>query len=322
MRRMTALAALLASLALAGSAQAAPINIGSPLAADFQIAGVNKTSTQMNSTLTDPGALVSAPVSGALIRWRYVGGIGGPFFLRVLRPGAAGTYTTVASSPAVVPISTGEEVQEIAIPVQAGDTIGINLPAGAKIGARAVAGPAGVSSWIPPIVEGQTRAPDALQQGIELGFSALLLPAPTIASIDPPYASFQGGNKVTITGTDIGSATSVEFGGIPVAFTPQSESQIRATAPGGRLGPTSVTVTTVAGTSAPSSFTTIACVVPKLKGKTVKQARKRLKRTWCSLPVILHREGARAKSGRVQKQIPKPGKRRYSPSKRITLIVG
>lgn len=322
MRRKTALAALLASLVLAGSAQASPINIGSPIAGDFQLVDIPQTATLSNVGLAEPGALVSAPVGGALIRWRYVGGVGGPFSLRVLRPGAAGAYTAVGSSPAVTPTSAEQQVYDVAIPIQAGDTIAINAPAGSKLGAKAVAAPAGLLGWAPPIIEGASRTPDAQGTGTELAFGALLLPAPIITSISPPYASFKGGNRVTITGTDIGYATSVEFGGVPVEFEPRSESEIRATAPGGKLGPNGVTVTTVAGSSAPSPFRTIACVVPQLKGKTVEQARKTLKRAWCAPPVVIRLQGASAKSGRVQKQIPKPGKKRYSPNKRVTLTIG
>jgi hypothetical protein len=320
--RKTALAAILASLVLAGSAQAAAINIGSSLAGDFQLASVAKTSTLSNSALADPGALVSAPVSGALIRWRYQGAVGGPFALRVLRPAADGSYTAVASSPAVVPTSTGEHVYEVAIPIQAGDTIGINATEGSRLGGKAVAEPFGISSWAPALVEGEGRPPTTTQKGIELAFGALLLPAPTVTAVKPARASFEGGVEVTITGADLGFATNVSFGGVPVAFGVDSESQLQARAPGGRVGAADVTVTTVAGASAPFRIEYVACVVPRLKGKTVKQAKKRLKRADCGAPVVVHEAGKGTKSARVLKQTPKPGKRRYPPDKRVTLIVG
>lgn len=50
------------------------------------------------------------------------------------------------------------------------------------------------------------------------------------------------------------------------------------------------------------------CVVPKLKGKKLKAAKKRLRRADCKIGHVGKRKGVSAKTGKVVKQKPKPGK--------------
>lgn len=69
-----------------------------------------------------------------------------------------------------------------------------------------------------------------------------------------------------------------------------------------------VAATTPAGASPlvrADRFTYEACIVPKLKGKTLKIARKKLKAADCKLGKV---RGKKAKSARVESQHPKPGK--------------
>jgi YVTN family beta-propeller protein len=80
-------------------------------------------------------------------------------------------------------------------------------------------------------------------------------PAPAVTAITPASGPQAGGTSVTIAGTGFFGATEVHFGSVPVtAFTVNSATQITATAPAAAsTGTVHVTVTTLAGTSAPSS---------------------------------------------------------------------
>ena len=75
-----------------------------------------------------------------------------------------------------------------------------------------------------------------------------------------------GGETVVITGTNFTGATSVTFGGTPVGFTVNSDTQITVTTPPGTLGARNVVVTALGGVNAntPSSVFQYAEPVPTL----------------------------------------------------------
>ena len=80
-------------------------------------------------------------------------------------------------------------------------------------------------------------------------------PVPTVSGVSPNSGPSTGGNTVTITGTGLTGAATVDFGaGDPSAtYTVVNDSTISATAPAGNLGNTvGVTVITAGGTSATS----------------------------------------------------------------------
>jgi beta-lactam-binding protein with PASTA domain len=58
-----------------------------------------------------------------------------------------------------------------------------------------------------------------------------------------------------------------------------------------------------------------ACVVPKLKGKTLKAAKRSLKAHHCSLGKVKHAFSKKAKKGRVISQKPKAGKHLHNGAK-------
>lgn len=59
-----------------------------------------------------------------------------------------------------------------------------------------------------------------------------------------------GGNTITINGTGLSTATSVDFGGVTATPTVTSDSSLSVTVPAGAAaGPVSVSVTTAGGTS-------------------------------------------------------------------------
>ncbi|HEX3795323.1 MAG TPA: IPT/TIG domain-containing protein [Acidimicrobiales bacterium] len=77
-------------------------------------------------------------------------------------------------------------------------------------------------------------------------------PVPTVTSISPTAGPLGGGNTVTISGTNLGPATSVLFGATPATGVTCSATSCTVTAPAGAAGTVDVTVTTPGGTSATS----------------------------------------------------------------------
>ncbi len=153
-------------------------------------------------------------------------------------------------------------------------------------------------------------APSGSKSGQEIELSAEVQPAPEITSITPTSGSIAGGTTVTITGTNLNAASAVKFGSAPAStFTAESETKITATAPSSTVpGTVDISATTLAGTSPAVSadrFTYRACVVPKLKGKKLKQAKRALRNADCKLGKV---KGQKGKSAKVSKQSPKPRK--------------
>jgi hypothetical protein len=74
--------------------------------------------------------------------------------------------------------------------------------------------------------------------------------APSVTGVSPATGPEAGGTSVTITGTDLGGATAVTFGGTPAtSVTSNTPTQIVAVSPAG-TGTVDVVVTTAGGTSA------------------------------------------------------------------------
>jgi hypothetical protein len=74
-----------------------------------------------------------------------------------------------------------------------------------------------------------------------------------VTKVAPRKGPAAGGTVVTITGTSLYAATAVRFGAVPAAsFTAVSDTTVQAVSPAGS-GAVDVTVTTPAGTSAPST---------------------------------------------------------------------
>jgi hypothetical protein len=324
MRRLTCgVVGLLAFLTTAASAGAAPITIGVPLQGPFGSSASSAVPfTLINRTIAEPGALATSPVSGLIVRWSMVGGVGGPFRLRVLRPAGDSAYTAVGTSAAVLPAGTGIETFATAMPIAAGDTIGFDIPKGSKI--AAIPNPAAVFGVLTPIiVEGTTQSLAGSEAGAEFAFNALVQPAPTIASVAPKTGSFKGGSKVTIRGADFTGVSAVSFGSLPAKrFTVDSESQITAFSPAvGKPGRANITVTTIAGATPPAPYKAAACVVPKLKEKTLTAAKRRLKKAGCKVGRVNKEDGVSAKTGKVVKQ-GKPAGKKLAPGAKVNVTLG
>jgi hypothetical protein len=330
-RRLSALiVAALAALALCASAQA-QITLGqqAPPSPPAICSGPPAEVIQI-ATSTAPNPYV-VPVSGLITSWstNAAAGAGQTFKLKIFRQVVGTTYTVVAQDGPRPLTPSALNTFAVSIPVQAGDLIGINdqnaeaAPNACLFttesitdvyGAAVGDTPTGGSISLPPILS-----------GFRVNVAATLKPPPTIAAIAPAAGSIKGGAVVTILGTDLGAATGVRFGANPAAgFTVVSDGQITAIAPpASGPGAVPVTVSTAAGTSpaTAAAFTYTACVVPKLTGKKLKGAKKRIRKAGCKVGTVKKLGGATAKTGVVVKQNPKAGKV-LAPGAKVSVKLG
>lgn len=314
--------ALVAAMSLAllgGAAQAAIVTVGS-IGTPTTSATAGGVITLLNTALPEPGANLTSPISGTVIRWHVTRFEGGPFRLRVLTPEGGGTYKGSGTSAPETPSGTARQTYSTHLPIQAGQTLaidnsngtdryGVLLPVGSSFG------------FSPPVVDGLTGVLNPSGAG-EYAYNAEVQPLPGIAAIGPTSGPAAGGTSVLISGHDIAEATAVKFGAAPASsFSVIAETTITATAPpSSSAGSVPVSVTTLAGSaSSPSQFTYLApattatpapiaptCTVPKLKGGTLEGSKKRVRAAACLVGKLTKRGGATAKTGEVVKQVPKP----------------
>ncbi len=94
------------------------------------------------------------------------------------------------------------------------------------------------------------------------GYYLIAVPSPgaTNATVSPAIGTTQGGDVVTITGTNLADVTSVTFDGLAGSMvTPISDTQVSVTTPVHALGAVDVTVTTPRGTTTSTgAFTYVA----------------------------------------------------------------
>ncbi len=326
-RLAIAVTCVMSAMALmAASAQAAVIKIGSVLPKDFTATEFTRVQTFFNTGLPEAGASIASPVDGAIVRWQVQGASGGPFYLRVLHPNGKGAYEAAGTSLPAVPPSEGLERFSTNLKVRAGDLIGID-PTNAtdKIGVAEASG-ASYATIFPTPFDGSIVPPSEIVSGKEIELSAEVLPVPEVASIAPNFGSVTGGTVLTITGQNFLNASAVKFGSTPAAsFTVDSDTEITATAPGVlRPGKVDVSITTVAGDNANTRFDDYvyrACVVPAVKGKSLKKAKTLLRRGGCKLGHVKKVEAPAKKVGKVLKQTPRPGKV-LAPGARVRVNLG
>src|SRR3954471_2618487 len=288
-RRLTmVIAAAAACLAFAGSAQASVISVGSVLPEKFEPTKFERVQTLFNTALPEAGATLASPVTGAIVRWRVQGAEGGPFYLRVLRPNGKGAYEAVGKSGPESPPSTAVQTFQTNLKIQAGDLIGVDpTSAEDKIGIADVSG-AGYASIFPTPFEGSVVAPSGTVGGKEIELSAEIQPQPEVTLVSPPFGPVGGGTVVTITGKNFTQTSEVKFGSTPAAaFTVDSDTEITATTPKTlRPGKVDVAISTFAGTNPNTQYDDYvytACVVPKIKNRTLKVAKSMLRRAGCKL---------------------------------------
>ncbi len=320
------LVALAVSLALFAPAAAGARNVtvGSPMIGPFEktTSCEPPSCTVANTGFSAPGALATSPVDGAIVRWRMLGGAPGTDYrLRVLEPAGGARYNGAGTGTAQSPTDTALQSFPAALPIRAGQGIGLDIgDAAGTIAFRQEPGLASFLTWVP--VLGDDNAVEGIGNGEEeLAFNAEVQPTPTVAGFSPASGSFKGGERVTIEGTDLTGTESVLFGTTHAkSFTVDSEERLTAILPtlaAKSISP--VSVRTAAGTaSAQTAFTATACVVPRLVGKTLRKAKRRLRRAACEPGTL---RGRRSAGARVRKQSPGPGTP-LVPGGRVRLILG
>lgn len=295
----------IASLATAAGAQAAVVTVGTT--APGTTGGSNVVPVMFfNAAMGAAGGIVSSPLDGTIIRWR-VDGFKGPWRLRVLTPNGGTSYTGAGTGAFETVPDENPHTYASALPIRAGQTIAVESGGEAWFGYAA--SPGGVfANFVPPLPDGATGDAKTLPD-LNFTFSADVLPPPSVTTILPASGPIVGGTPVAIAGSDFTEVRGVSFGGVPAAsFTVVNEGLITAVAPAGAAaGPVSVAVTTPAGTAA-GTFAYTACIVPKLAGKKLKGAKKRIRKAGCRVGRVKFLGEATAKTGRVVKQRPKAGK--------------
>lgn len=328
-RRLTMVIAAVAAVCLvfAGSAQASILAIGSVLPKDPTPTEFGRVQTFFNTALPEPGVALSSPVNGAIVSWRVQGASGGPFYLRVLHPNGKGGYEAAGTSGGATPSDEGLQTFSTNLKVKAGDLIGIDpTKATDKIGVAEASG-AKYETIFPPPLEGSVVAPAETISGKEIELSALIQPEPEVTLVSPPFGPVTGGTIVTITGKNFSNASEVKFGSTAAAaFTVDSDTEITATTPKMlRPGQVDVAVTTFAGTNPNTHFDDYvytACVVPKIKNRTLKVAKSMLRRAGCKLGHVKKIDAPKPKKvGKVLKQTPNPGKV-LAPGARVRIQLG
>ena len=314
------------SALFASAAQASVISIGSVLPKEPIPTKFERVQTLFNTALPEPGATLASPVNGAIVRWRVQGAKGGPFYLRVLHPNGKGGYEAAGTSQGASPTNEGLQTFNTNLKVRAGDLIGIDPTSGEDmIGVVDVSG-ASYASIFPTPFEGSVVPSSESVDGKEIELAAEIQPEPEVAAVTPHFGSIAGGTVVTITGANFTQASEVKFGGAPAGFTVDSDTEITTTAPrSAKPGKVDVSVTTFAGTNPNTRFDDYvytACVVPKLKGRTLKLAKKLVRRRGCKLGHVKKIEAPTAKQiGKVVRQQPKPGKI-LPPGARVRIQLG
>jgi IPT/TIG domain/PASTA domain len=315
------------ALVSATAAQASVISIGSVLPDGWASKKFDRVETVFNTALPEPGATLSSPVNGAIVRWRVQGAVGGPFYLRVLHPDGKGAYEATAKSAGVTPLGTGLETFETNVKIQAGDLIGLDPTNDTdEIGVKAEAG-ASYASIFPTPFNGTIAPPSKTFSGEEIELSAEVQPAPEVTTISPPFGPVTGATLVTITGKNFTGASAVKFGATPAAsFTVDSDTEITATVPRvPRPGKVDVAVTTFAGDNPDTRFDDYvyrACVVPAVKNKTLRKAKTLLRRRGCKLGHVKKVDAPTPKKvGKVLEQKPRPGKV-LAPGARVRITLG
>jgi hypothetical protein len=207
----------------------------------------------------------------------------------------------------------GVETFPAAMPVRAGQQIGLDIGGPGTVGVRPAAG-AGYWYTSPPALIGESEVLQPEGEGpIEIAYNADFLPEPAVSGFSPAVGSATAPTPVTITGSNLLEVTRVDFGGTPASFQPGAESSLKVVAPPGTPGSVPVTVVTAAGgATAHAAFAYPAasapiCTVPNLSRRRLKVAKNGIHDAGCEVGKVKRKKGVTAKSGRVVRQSPKAG---------------
>lgn len=314
--RAVLLAAVVALLATPAVAQA-HLTLG-------QLApGVNPPATCLGPSdlvpvLVSSGTRYETPAAGVITSWstNAAAGEGQEMTFKVYRP-FQGNFLVVGHDGPRPLVPGRVNTFSTAIPVEPGDVLAVSA-ANAVVSLQSACLFRVPANSGDQVGEAGGSIPDRGTTVIErtfpdrrLNIQATLLVLPVVTGIGTTQGSVAGGTPVTIAGANFDEVRSVTFAGAPAkSFVVDSEGQITAIAPPSRtLTSAPIAVTTVAGTAtAPQGFTYLGCTVPKLKGKRLAAAKKRLRGAGCRPGKVKRLAGGSARAGRVVRQKPVAGK--------------
>jgi hypothetical protein len=338
-RGLSGCAAIVCAIALlAAPAGAAVVSVG-PELKNLTVGSHNVECTSASGCLlSQKTPSYTSPVTGMVVGWR-VKGSSGTLTLQLLdgNKGVLGAATATAESGQTLPAH---------IPVEAGERFGIALAkvTGTSLGFAENPGST-FSTWSPALAPGETRAPTQNTADVELAFNVLVQPPPGISGVTPSSGPVGATDTVTISGHDFIGVEDVSFGANSAAYEVLSETTIVARTSSVVASAVPVTITTRAGTvSVPALFTfeaagggsafpvippvsippidlpgltfpeSVECQVPKLKGRTLAQAKPLLTAAHCRLGTVTHRKAAKGKRakaqrGKVVSELPPAGSR-------------
>jgi hypothetical protein len=173
---------------------------------------------------------------------------------------------------------------------------------------------------------GTTRLRFAYVQDFQAANVASLAQAAMTAFLNTIAVSRTGAGKGTVTSVPGGVAcgTTCSHGfpyGTSVTLTAVAAKNSRFSGwSGACTGTGACTITTDGNTTVGASFVLRPCIVPKLKGQTLKAAKNAIRKALCSVGKVREAASSNVKKGRVVSQKPKPGKR-VQQRTRVALVV-
>lgn len=306
--------AILACLAVLTSTAGAQVTVGQTIRAPYAPVVCNYANAfdEVQVSVAD-GTSYAVPSAGLLTTWSTVAGpFGSQLGLKVYRP-LGGLKFQVVGQDGPRPLLAGQRNSfPVAIPVQAGDIVGVSVPpSGSPVCGFTTELAADVFRFnMGSAPNGAVIDLASSESGDRVNIEASLLPPPTITSLSPAAGPIKNA-KVTIAGANFAAVQGVSFGGVAAkSFSVDSEGQIRAVAPNStKLSKVPVVVTTGAGSATSAqTFAYKGCKVPQLQGKKLKASKKTARKRDCKVGKVKKLGGASAKTGKVVAQNPKPGK--------------
>lgn len=258
-----------------------------------------------------------SPVDGVILRWHLFGATvnysdfaRGEYRLRVFSP-LGSSYLGIGTSASSGQVQSEWKVETFAthLPIKAGQVIALELFN--RAGLRFHSSPEVTSVFLQPaMADGEISEESSDWNGVNgwvFPFSADVLPAPLVTGMTPPGGPFEEGAKVVLSGENFAEVQDVTVGAQPADFTVNSESEITVRVPpGSPLSSIPVKVFTAAGSAeSPPAFSYEACIVPRLKGRTLASANRVVNKANCRLGVTRARAGKNG--GRVRRQKPPRG---------------
>lgn len=214
-------------------------------ATGVQFGGVPATSFTVVSSMQINAVVPSGPPGAVQVTVTTPGGTSGPgiYYFR------SGAPVLSSLDPSSGPTAGGNNV----LITGSGLALATAVQFGAASAAFTVLSDSTVNAVAPP-GSGTVAVSVTTPGGPSNSLSYLYLPLPLITSLNPQAGPESGGTTVIISGSNLASTTSVDFGSAPVAFYALSDTQLVATAPPG-TGNVAVVVTTLGGTSNSLTYT-------------------------------------------------------------------